>query len=255
METSTLTPESRFSDRVENYIKFRPGYPAEVAALLQREAGLLPESVVADIGSGTGISTAVLLETGSKVFAVEPNREMREAAERLLADRPGFHSVNGNAGTTTLPGHSIDLVTAFQAFHWFAGEATRREFDRILKPGGHVALVWNARRLDSTPFLRDYENLLLTHGTDYATIRHENVHGPELFQFFKDAVCRRYSLPNHQTCDFEGLKGRLLSCSYVPQEGAPGFPAMIRELEEIFARHETDGQITIEYDTLIYVGR
>ncbi|MES2705607.1 MAG: class I SAM-dependent methyltransferase [Verrucomicrobiota bacterium] len=255
MEPTILTPESRFSGRVENYIRFRPGYPSGIAALLQRETGLSPASAVADIGSGTGISTAVLLDTGSTVFAVEPNRGMREAAERLLAGRRGFVSIDGTAENTGLPAHTIDLVTAFQAFHWFKGPATRAEFDRILKPGGRVALIWNVRRPDSTPFLRDYENLLLTYGTDYATIRHENVHGPELLQFFKDGQCAQYSLPNHQICGFEDLKGRLLSCSYIPQESHPAFPAMIRELEQLFARHRVDGRVTIEYGTLVYLGR
>lgn len=254
MKNSPQTPENRFSDRVANYVKFRPGYPEGILEILQRETGLGPQSNVADIGSGTGISTALLLQTGAAVYAVEPNLAMREAAAGLLSDFPRFQSVDGLATRTTLPDRSVDLVTAFQAFHWFAGPDTRLEFDRILRPGGRVALIWNSRRLDSTPFLRNYEELLTTFGTDYASIRHENVHGPELAQFFHRGQCREFSLPNHQTCGFDSLKGRLLSSSYIPREGHPDYAAMLRQLEEIFNRHQDGGQVTIEYDTLIFIG-
>lgn len=254
MEISPLTPESRFSDRVGNYVKFRPGYPEGTLEILQRETGLGTQSAVADIGSGTGISTALLLRTGAEVFAVEPNQAMRQAAAELLNGSPQFHNVDGSATRTTLADRSVDVVTAFQAFHWFAGPDTRREFDRILRPGGKVALIWNSRRLDSTPFLRDYESLLTTFGTDYASIRHENVHGPELAQFFHGGQCREFSLPNHQTCSFDSLKGRLLSSSYIPHDGHPDHAAMMRRLEEIFGIHQSGGQVTIEYDTLIFIG-
>lgn len=254
MEKSPLTPESRFSDRVANYVRYRPGYPEGTLDILRREAGLSSEATVADIGSGTGISTAVLLKSGAEVYAVEPNQAMREAAESQLGSDPRFHSIDGTATATTLPAQSVDLVTAFQSYHWFPGIETRLEVDRILRPGGKVALIWNVRMLDTSFFLRQYEEILTTFGTDYAGVRHENVHRSGLGDFFKGGRCEPFFLANKQSFDFEGLKGRLLSSSYVPNAGHPWYPDMIRKLEEIFARHQTDGLVSIEYDTLFYIG-
>jgi len=164
---------SRFSDRVENYVRYRPGYPAGALQLLQAECGLAPAHVVADIASGTGIWTRMLLENGNPVYGVEPNAEMRQAGERLLASFPNFTSVAGKAEATTLAGSSVDFVTAAQAAHWFDRESSRQEFARILRPGGWLVLLWNERVTDATTFLRAYEQLLLTYGTDYELVRHE----------------------------------------------------------------------------------
>ena len=168
MSSPSSASEQRFSDRVENYVRYRPSYPQEIIPLLQRETGLIPQHVIADVGSGTGISAELFLRAGSVVHAVEPNREMRAAAERLLAHFPNFHSVDGTAQATTLPDHGVDFIVAAQAFHWFNTPETRAEFSRILKPGGHIVLIWNERRLDSTPFLQAFEQLLLRHLADGA---------------------------------------------------------------------------------------
>jgi ubiquinone/menaquinone biosynthesis C-methylase UbiE len=148
-------PTSRFSGRVENYIRYRPGYPPEVLNALKTECGLKSRHVIADIASGTGIWTRRLLENGNPVFGVEPNAEMREAGERLLAEFPKFTSIAGPAEATTLADQSVDFVTAAQAAHWFDRARSRQEFARILKPGGWLVLLWNERLTDSTPFLRD----------------------------------------------------------------------------------------------------
>ncbi len=161
----------RFSSRVDDYVRCRPGYPAEIIELLKKECGLTSDSVIADIASGTGIFTRKLLENGSRVFGVEPNDEMRRAGERFLADYPRFISIAGTAEATTLPDHSVDLVTAAQAAHWFDRENARREFIRVLKPGAWLVLVWNDRRMDSTEFQREYEQLLRTYGRDYELVR------------------------------------------------------------------------------------
>src|ERR1700733_12890817 len=153
---------SRFSDRVDNYIRYRPGYPPQVLETLKLECGLKPEHPIADIASGTGIWTRLLLENGNNVIGVEPNAEMRQAAERLLTVFPNFTRVAATAESTALPNHSLDFVTAAQAAHWFNRQQARQEFVRILKPSGWLVLLWNERLTDSTPFLRDYEQLLLT---------------------------------------------------------------------------------------------
>lgn len=248
-------PESRFSDRVANYVRYRPSYPEGVIEMLRRETGLGPQSHIADIGSGTGISAELFLRAGCRVTGVEPNKEMREAAERLLAGHAAFRSVAGSCEATTLSDHSLDLVVAAQAFHWFKPEPTRAEFTRILRPGGWVVLIWNERKLDATPFLREYEQLLKEYATDYGTVRHENI-GPErLASFFKGGEYTIHEFPNAQHFDYEGLKGRLLSSSYAPGEGQPGHEAMIAKLEDLFERHQVNGQVSIKYDTRVHVGR
>lgn len=253
MPAPSPAPEQRFSDRVENYVRYRPGYPQEIISLLQDEAGLTPKSIIADIGSGTGISAEFFLKAGCTVHAVEPNGDMRAAAERLLSRYPNFHSVSASAQATTLPDHSIDLIVAAQAFHWFNTPATRAEFTRILKPGGHISLIWNERKLDSTPFLHAFEQLLLTFGTDYAQIRHENVNTAALSSFFSGPYAT-HTFPNEQRFDFEGLKGRLLSSSYAPGPGQPRHDEMIAELRCIFDEHQMSGQVSFEYDTRVHLG-
>jgi SAM-dependent methyltransferase len=245
----------RFSSRVENYIKYRPGYPPAVIKLLRRECGLARVSQIADIGSGTGILTEMLLKNGSAVLAVEPNPEMRQAAERLLGTHPNFHSVYGTAEATTLPPQSVDIIVAAQAFHWFDRARARQEFARILKPGGRVALIWNDRRTDSTPFLQAYEHLLQECSLDYRAVDHKQVDAATIGAFFAPAAFKSASFENQQVFDFKGLKGRLLSSSYAPEQGHPKHEAMLRGLSEIFEKHARQDRVVFEYDTLVYYGR
>ena len=239
---------------MENYVRYRPHYPEEIITLLRRDAGLSTASVIADVGSGTGISAELFLQAGCTVNGVEPNREMREAADRLLAAHPAFHSVNGTAQATSLPDQSVDFIVAAQAFHWFNTPETRAEFTRILKPGGHVVLIWNERKLDATPFLRDYEALLLRFATDYTKVRHENIDAAQLTRFFIGPHAT-HTFANEQRFDFDGLKGRLLSSSYAPAEGQPLHEPMIAELRRIFDLHQSAGQVCFEYNTKFHVGR
>ena len=241
----------RFNDRVKDYAKYRPNYPQEVIELLKVDCGLTPDSVVADIGSGTGLSSELFLKNGNRVFAVEPNPQMRSTAEALLGSYSGFTSVDGAAESTGLQSSSVDFVVAAQAFHWFDQEKSRLEFTRILKPGGWVALIWNERRLDSTPFLRDCEELLLRYGTDYGKIRHENI-TKEIGSFFSPDVFQRKSFDNLQEFDFQGFEGRLRSASYVPALGNPNFEPMMGRAREIFAMHNKNGRVQYEYDTSVY---
>jgi SAM-dependent methyltransferase len=243
----------RFSSRVDNYVRYRPGYPREAIQLLRDECGLTPESMVVDIAFGTGILTRMLLENGNRVFGVEPNEEMRRAGEQLLADYPRFTSVVGTAEATTLLDKSMDIVTAAQAAHWFDPEKARREFVRILKPGGWLVLLWNDRRMDSTEFLRQYEQLLCTYGTDYEDVRQ---HGMTLALagFFLGSFQTR-EFEYKQTFDYAGLEGRLLSSSYVPQKDHPSYGAMLRELRRIFNQHQVNGSVSFDYDTRIHFGQ
>ncbi len=245
---------TRFSDRVQNYVRYRPGYPAEVLQTLNTECGLSPSHVVADIASGTGIWTQQLLQNGSPVIGVEPNSGMREAGERLLAAFPTFMSVAGTAEATTLANHSVDFVTAAQAAHWFDRERARREFVRILKPRGWLVLLWNERLTDSTQFLRDYERLLLTYGTDYQDVRHERT-TDAVNEFFDPAPFQERQFPMLQDFDYAGVEGRLLSSSYAPGPEHSQYAPMLRELRRIFDAHAVEGRVAVEYKTRLYFGR
>jgi SAM-dependent methyltransferase len=244
---------SRFSDRVENYVRYRPGYPPEVVEALKAECGLTSAHVLADVASGTGIWTRMLLEDGNPVFGIEPNAEMRAAGERLLAEFPNFTSVVGTAEATTLTDHSVDFVTAAQAAHWFDPRSARREFVRVLKPSGWLVLLWNERAVDSTKFLRDYEQLLLTYGTDYQDVRHERT-TDSVNEFFDPAPFKQRVFPMRQEFDYAGIEGRLLSSSYAPGPENPQYEAMLRDLRHIFEVSEVNGRAVFEYKTRLYFG-
>lgn len=253
--TVSRDPRERFSERVADYVRCRPGYPLELFDLLVREAGLGPGKIVADVGSGTGIFTRSLLESGCRVFAVEPNAPMRAAAEAALGGHPRFQSVAGSAERTSLPDSSVDLVAAAQAFHWFEPAATGREFRRILRPGGPAVLVWNVRRTTGAAFLEEYEALVARFGTDYREVKHTGAEkDAAMHAFFGPAGCRRVAFENAQVLDFEGLKGRLHSSSYVPGEGHPSRTLMLEELGRLFERRQVGGIVRLEYDTRVYFG-
>jgi ubiquinone/menaquinone biosynthesis C-methylase UbiE len=247
-------PTRRFSSRVDNYIKYRPGYPSAVIDTLASECGLTEQLIVADVGSGTGILSELFLKHGNPVFGVEPNREMREAGERRLKQYPNFTSVNGTAEATTLPDRSMDFITAGQAFHWFDRIQTRKEFTRILKGGGWVALIWNDRHIDTSPFLCAYEELLHRYGTDCEALTHRNVDAAAIAAFFTPQVSMLRTFDNGQVFDFSGLQGRLLSSSYTPEPDHPNHLPMLDALRAIFDKHQIDGRVEFIYTTVVYFG-
>lgn len=249
-----LAPTARFSTRVENYVKYRPGYPGAILDLLRAECGLTPAAIVADIGSGTGKLAELFLRYGNRVFGVEPNREMREASERLLARFPNFVSVDAAAETTTLPGAAIDFVTAGQAFHWFDRQAARQEFARILKPGGWVVLAWN-ERLGDSPFQQEYEALLRAYASEYEQVCHRSVSDDDIRIALGLEPFHKSCFDNEQTFDFDGLAGRLLSSSYAPEPGHPNHEPMMAALADLFARFQVDGRVRFEYETQVYYGQ
>jgi SAM-dependent methyltransferase len=245
----------RFSDRVGHYVHYRPGYPLEVVGFLRERGVLRDGSVVADVGSGTGISAELFLGKGCMVYGVEPNAEMRWAAERLLPPRfPSFRSVNGSAEATTLADASVDVVVAAQAFHWFDVEKARVEFRRILRPGGRVVLLWNTRRTAASAFLEAYERLLNEYGTDYRRVRHDNASQERVAAFFGHAHFDVARILNEQAFDLAGLEGRLMSSSYAPAPGHPRHEPMLRALRGIFHEFEESGRVRFLYDTEVYVG-
>jgi SAM-dependent methyltransferase len=248
--------QTRFSDRVADYVRHRPTYPGQVVEILRREVPLGDGACIADVGSGTGISSAMFLSAGFEVVAVEPNAEMRSAAEGLLGGNARFRSVAAPAEATTLADGSVDLVLAAQAFHWFDAPRARVEFARILRGTKPVALVWNDRQVSGSPFLDGYEGILRALGTDYAQVNHRNLTEQETaIHGFFDGRLERFDLLNHQDLDQAGLLGRALSSSYTPKAGDPRRVDMERALRELFARTSEGGVVRLAYVTRVYLGR
>lgn len=248
-------PKQRFSDRAEDYVRYRPGYPRAILDVLREECGLAPEAVVVDVGSGTGLLAQVFLENGNLVYGVEPNAAMRDAGEQFLEEYPHFCSVAGSAEATTLPDACADFVVAGQAFHWFEPKAARAEFRRVLKPQGWVAVIWNERISDATAFQRGYEELLRTYGTDYEKVAATYPQNERMGDFFGRDVFRTKSFANGQVFDFDGLRGRLLSSSYAPPAGHPKHELMLAALRRLFDAHAEGGRVRFEYQTHMYYGR
>jgi SAM-dependent methyltransferase len=245
-------PRRRFNGRAGDYVRYRPGYPEALLDTLVAEACLDGDCAVADVGSGTGIFTRALLPRVGKVYAVEPNAEMRAAAERALGDAAAFVSVEGSAEATGLPDLSVRLVTAAQAFHWFDAAAARREFQRILEPGGRVALVWNTRDVDATPFMRDYEALLRAESIDYARVDHRNA-TRRVGEFLVEA--RQWSFAHADDLDWTASLGRMVSASYVPAPGHPSHERAAQALAGIFNAHARDGRVAWVYHARLFLGR
>jgi len=253
--STTAEPTKRFTERVDNYVKYRPGYPDEVLDLLQSECRLTDDSVIADVGSGTGIFTSLLLKRGYKVYAVEPNQAMQQAAKLWLGENEKFTAVDAVAEATTLATHSIDMVVCAQAFHWFNDARTRLEFNRILKNDGLVALIWNNRLSDADDFSIAYEDLLKTESLDYNKVNHRNINDIDFKAFFKNGEYRQVNYPNAQVFDLAGLMGRAFSSSYVPPENSAGGEKFKMMLQDIFEKYSTKGTVSFFYQTEIYLGK
>lgn len=249
-----MDSKKRFSNRVDTYVKYRPSYPKEAIDCLYDTVGLHPDCEVADVGAGTGIFTKLLLERGSRVTAVEPNKEMREAAIEALGSNANFRTIPGSAEDTGLPDESVDFITCAQSFHWFHQQRAKAEFHRILKPGGKAVLIWNSRLTEGTAFLEEYEHLLQRYGTDYNEVKHTNISPESLIPFFAAGTMRIARFPNRQLLDFDGLAGRLHSSSYSPTPEHPNYEPMMRELKAIFDRNQQGGRISFDYVTEIFWG-
>jgi SAM-dependent methyltransferase len=216
---------------------------------------LRPEHAIADVGSGTGLLSKLFLDNGNHVFGIEPNAEMRQAGEEFLHDYKSFASIEGSAEATTLPDASVNFVTAGQAFHWFMPVATRREFQRILRPAGWVVVVWNDRRISDTAFGAAYESLLEKYGTDYKTVKEAYPDQQNMRDFFGEGNFTLREVPNEQHLDWEGLAGRLRSSSYAPGLAHPNYGPMMAGLNEIFRASQLLGRVLMQYTTHIYFGQ
>ncbi len=244
-------PKSRFSSRAKYYAKYRPGYPKEILTLLKQKEILQTDTIIADIGSGTGILSELFLQEKNHVLGIEPNPKMRIAAETYLSKYSTFRSICGSAENTTLKSQSVNLITVGQAFHWFQIEQTIKEFKRILTHHGNVVLIWNFRKTDGSNFNELYENVMLTHGTDYAQLKKPF----NLKSLLPTNTNEYYHFKNQQLLDYQGYIGRTLSSSYIPLQNDPGFSPMITKLKQIFDENQIQGKITFEYDTKMVISQ
>jgi SAM-dependent methyltransferase len=247
--------KQRFSNRVADYIRYRPSYPPALLDLLAKDCGLHPHHVIADVGSGTGLLSKLFLENGNHVYGVEPNAEMRAGGQEFLREYPKFTSINGSAEETTMAPASVDFITAGQAFHWFNVGKAANEFRRILRPDGWVVVLWQDRRVEETPFAREYEQLLQRFGIDYKKVKNAYPEAEKIRHFFDAGTFRSRDLPNQQILDWEGLQGRLRSSSYAPTESHANYAPMMAELRKMFDTHQLNGNVCMEYFARIYFGK
>ncbi len=252
MGLSSLNPTERFTERVDNYVRYRPTYPPAIIPYLRETIHLNRKTIVADIGSGTGIFTDLLLKHGFTVIGVEPNQAMRAAGENFLQHYPHFSSVQGTAEATTLANQSVDFITVAQAFHWMDPEKTKVEFSRILKPQGHTLLIWNVRLTD-TAFLQSMDELKRQFGKQYEAIHSNHADETQIRAFFAPKQVRIKTFRHAQILDYASLRGQLLSSSYMPQETEAGYEEMIKALEDVFQRYQENAQVNMEYETKLFL--
>src|ERR1700754_5063400 len=248
-----LRSTDRFSDRVEDYVRYRPDYPQALVGWLH-SLGVTPEWTVADIGAGTGISSKLFLDSGHRVTAVEPNAAMRAAAVQWLGGEGRFHAVDGTAETTGLDDGSVDLVTVAQAFHWFDPEKVKCEFARVLTERGLAVIFWNTRRLKGTPFLEGYERLLHEYGIDYVSVAERYADDDAMARWFGHGYRGMASFPHGQKLDYDALLGRTMSSSYAPKPGHPNHEPMLFALRSLFNATQDEGTVAYDYDTRVFAG-
>lgn len=250
MTEAAPDPRERFSQRAEPYDRGRPVYPAELYTWYREQFRLADQSVVADVGAGTGLHTEGLVGLAGQVWAVEPNERMRSQARERFRGSSSVRLSSGSAEHTGLPDASVDLVTAAQAFHWFEPEAFSREVVRILRRQGCWCLVWNVRNPEGNAFTAGYEEILHRFGTGYAAIRSSWGDPGPVAKFFGGSVDRRL-LPNRQALDFEGVEANMASSSYMPSVGTEGWGPARAALDALFRRENHGGLVELDYETLV----
>jgi ubiquinone/menaquinone biosynthesis C-methylase UbiE len=244
-----------FSGKASHYVKGRPGYPPEVIALLKSECGLTSGSIVADVASGTGIFTKLLLDNGNPVFAIEPNEDMRIAAEHYLKPYGKLSSMNRTAEATTLDDHSIDFVTVAHAVHWFNIPQARKEFLRILKNNGWLVIINNSPVVE-TPFELAYANLIKKYSINRGVKIKQSYSSQEaaLKDLYGGSAYMQKRFPHRHKLDWEGLVTRILSKSDVPNETEPGHASMLKEIKIIFDKYQIEGYVAQGYKTKVRYG-
>lgn len=252
---TNLSSTQRFSDRVNNYVKYRPSYPSEVIKTLQTNTGLKSNHLIADIGSGTGLLSQLFLNNNNIVYGVEPNEEMRLAAEQLYEKFNTFNSVPGQAEATLLKDQSVDYIVVGQSYHWFDSHKTKPEFMRILKPNGWVVLVWNIRNELASEFMKALEDTVHRWAVGKITGGENQIIHKDIEYLFGAGNYHQVSYKNYQFFNLEGLIGRTFSSSYTPKPDHPNYQPMLTRLKNIFDFYQDQGKVAIEYDTQVFYGQ
>ncbi|WP_449536373.1 class I SAM-dependent methyltransferase [Ferdinandcohnia sp. Marseille-Q9671] len=249
-----MASTDKFTDKAEIYAKYRPSYPNEYIEYVISEANLTKESMIADIGSGTGILSKQLLEKGYTVIGVEPNDDMRTVAEQTLMPGSRYISVKAAAESTTLEDNSIDLVTVGQAFHWFHMKKFKLECQRILKQDAKVSLVWNSRD-SSSDINKESAVVCQQYCPNFKGFSGGMEEKPIPFhEFFKEGKYDVTFFRNDLEFDVDGFLGRYLSASYSPKENDKEYDSFIAALTDLFDKYSNNGMITIPNITRSYLG-
>jgi len=253
----------KFDGKGENYSKYRPSYPKEFIDYINSIDGLDENSIIADIGSGTGILSKQLLDIGKCVITVEPNADMRGIAESILGDYKNFTSINATAENTTLSDHSVDLITVAQAFHWFDRDKFKEECKRILKPDGKVVLVWNTR-VPANESMEDYERIIRKYCPDFegfsgrkcsSLYKEAGLEGENDFEIFFDNGYEEKSFQNDLINSLERFIGGALSASYAPNENDENYTAFVTDLKTCFNKHAVNESMLMPFVTRSYLGK
>jgi SAM-dependent methyltransferase len=244
-----MNPQERFSDRAKDYAKYRPSYPAEAIARILEGLNRTNSVIAADIGAGTGISSRLLADRGIKVIAIEPNEAMRQVA----ATHPLVEWRDGSAEATSLPDNSIDLIACFQSFHWFNPEPTLQEFDRILKPGGKIALIWNDRDFEGGDEFTCRHNLIIIKASNNSPI-HSRLDGKSDLSINSLLPnVKHYIFPYREALTKDSLIGLALSASYIPKTGK-AYELLIENLTQLHQEYRDENDLVyLQYKTSVYL--
>ena len=250
--------QSKFDGRGSSYAKGRPSYPQAFIDYLYADVGITPNSVIADIGSGTGKLTRLLLERGSRVFAVEPNAHMRASAEPDLARFDNFISIDSYAENTTLVAASVDFVTVATAFHWFDRQAFKMECRRILKEDGKVVIVYNSRDEESDLVKKFYEvNRRYCPGfqnfVGSGTMLRPGNAGRYNDFFTGDQMVK--IIGNDLIYNEADFIARSLSSSYALRENDENFSEYVKELTAFFQKYSVNNVLVMPNITHSYTGK
>lgn len=262
-----MANEERFTGKAEVYASYRPSYPTELIDFIIKQVEekqlRIDECVIADIGAGTGKFTALLLERGFQVIAVEPNPDMLEQLMKLknkYTDRLTIKS--SSAEQTGLAAHSVDIIVCAQAFHWFNEAEVKKEWKSILKQDGFVYLIWNQRHIDGSSFMKQYEQLFLELDESkhvkqyklYKEVGHQYMSVDKLSSFYGEKP-QLFQLNYEQRLDEQALIGRIVSSSYALNEGEDGYDLFLEQIKQLFRRNEQNGYVSMLYETDCYYGQ
>lgn len=237
-----------FSGKQQYYDDFRPSYPAEAIDFIRKRIG--ENAVVADIGSGTGKLAALLAGHASRLYAVEPNADMRRILRHRTAELPQVHLIAATAESLPLPNHSVDVITVGEAYHWFDNEQTRAEFRRILKPGGHVFLLWN--RFVHNAFYD--EMLAVQQAYSTAPSPRQRTRDDRADALFGPGQWEQRTFAHTLQQTFEQFYGGMSSASSAPEAGTVSGNAYRAAVQALFDRHAARGRVATHVETVCYAG-